>query len=229
MIFELQLRPIKHKTCRESWNLVIMTMMGFLYPWNSHFMGESLSQNPETRWTNLLYSFLPKYFNVFATTSCWWKALGICDEDIGLIFSMRLDGRKEIQLKKSAWSIFIQISKPASYPLSRRIIKFVKQTLTKFSCIFNMKFDIFARNWKFKKLQTIWWKVKYKLPKTGSRMTFIPHFHPLLMKTFNQVWANQSGFLDVWKGDWALRLSGKWFQMWRPKGLKYSYAFISKC
>ena len=44
---------------------------------------------------------------------------------LGLISSMRLDGRKDIQSLKSAWSIFATL-----YPLKRGIIKEVKRTHT---------------------------------------------------------------------------------------------------
>ena len=32
--------------------------------------------------------------------------------------------------------------------------------------------------------EIIWQKKKNKLPKTGIKMRFIPHFYPLLMKKF---------------------------------------------
>ena len=66
----------------------------------------------------------------------------------------------------------------------------VKQTLTKLSCIFNMKFSIQARSSTLTKLKTILQKIKYKLPKTGSKMIFIRHFYRLLMKTSTQVQAS---------------------------------------
>ena len=80
----------------------------------------------------------------------------------------------------------------------------VKQ-ISQLSCIFNMKFNILARSSKFKRIQTIRQKIKYNLPNTGRKMTFIPHFYPLLMKTFPWVWLSKSfrGFLNIWKDDWA--------------------------
>ena len=47
---------------------------------------------------------------------------------LGLISSVRLDGRKDIQSVKTAWSIGVQSLKPVSYPLSRVMIKDVKRT-----------------------------------------------------------------------------------------------------
>ena len=53
----------------------------------------------------------------------------------------------------------------------------------------NMKFKIRVTDnmTKYKiqatKTGSIWQNIKYKLPKTGSKMSFIPHFYSLLMKT----------------------------------------------
>ena len=49
---------------------------------------------------------------------------------LGLISSMRLDDRKDIQYVKPAWSECIQSFKPASFSLSRGMIKDVKHTHT---------------------------------------------------------------------------------------------------
>ena len=66
--------------------------------------------------------------------------------ELGMISSVRLGGRKEVQLKKSAWSICIQSLKLASYSLLRGIMIDVKQTLTQSSCVFNMKFNILSKS-----------------------------------------------------------------------------------
>ena len=49
---------------------------------------------------------------------------------LGLVLSMRLDGRSDIQSAKFAWSVCIQSLNPHLPPLSRRIIKVLKQTYT---------------------------------------------------------------------------------------------------
>ena len=72
--------------------------------------------------------------------------------------SMRIDGRKDIQLAQSAWSIYIQRLKLASYPLSREM---------------NMKYNILARSWKFKKRTD--GMAKYKITATKNRKYFA-HF-----------------------------------------------------
>ena len=45
-------------------------------------------------------------------------------------------------------------------------------------------------SWKFKKLQLVWENIKYKLPKTGTKVTFIPYFNPPLMNTPSLVRTN---------------------------------------
>ena len=70
---------------------------------------------------------------------------------------------------------------------------------------------MWKRSWKFKKLQKIYQKIKYKLPKADSKMT-------LFLPTCNEnMHADSSysveGFLDVWKDDWAIRITSKWFQL----------------
>ena len=69
--------------------------------------------------------FIPKSFCLSAI-SCWRKALGICAEAFGLgvIFSVRLDGSKDIQFSKIGWiSFYVQSLKPVSFLLYKRIIK----------------------------------------------------------------------------------------------------------
>ena len=53
------------------------------------------------------------------------RALGL-----GLVLSMRLDGRKDIQYAKLALSIHIQSLEPVPYLIFRGIVKDVKQTPT---------------------------------------------------------------------------------------------------
>ena len=47
VIFGLPQYPINHKSCRESWNLVLM-ILGDTFTHDSHFMGKSFSPHPET-------------------------------------------------------------------------------------------------------------------------------------------------------------------------------------
>ena len=83
MIFKLQLCPINHKTCRGSWNFIIMTWEGFLYPCNSHILTKSLSQCPKIILIIFYVKvFIPKHFVVFPAAACWLKALGIWIEGL---------------------------------------------------------------------------------------------------------------------------------------------------
>ena len=78
------------------------------------------------------------YLNIFLPFHLFhvdFKALGICVKgswikQTKLIFSTRLDGRKDFQFLQSAWSICSQTSQPTSYTISKRLIKDVKRTPT---------------------------------------------------------------------------------------------------
>ena len=151
VIFGFQLFPIDHQICRRSWNLVIMTLKGFS-PHAVYIFWGKLSQNPETRLSILLYiAFLPKYFVIVPAISSWLNTLDIWDERV----SIWVDSLYEVRWQKGHSTL-----KPASvisiwslsfvpYPNSREIIRDVKQTLTRFSCIFNIKFIILSRRWNF--------------------------------------------------------------------------------
>ena len=75
-----------------------------------------------------------------------------------------------------------------------------------------------AGSWKSKKLQTIPQNIKHKLSKICCEITSITHFYPILMNKYpSSPGQSFGGFLDVWKDDSALRVSGKCFQIWRPE------------
>ena len=122
-----------------------------------------------------------KHDFVSLATPCWLKAIIIVLKTYGsrLIFFMRLDGRKTIQLLKPAWSICIQSLNPTSYPLLREITVNIKRNhwLNIHTYSMNMKFNILFRIWKCKLLHTIWQSKKYKLPKMGSKMTLFIHLN----------------------------------------------------
>ena len=67
---------------------------------------------------------------VFSAISCWWKRLALRAYGSGLISSMKLDDRKSLQSVKPTKSICVQSLKSAFCPLSRRIMKDVKQIHT---------------------------------------------------------------------------------------------------
>ena len=133
-------------------------------------MGKGLSQHDETRLIILL------------NNKGWLKVLGICGlgkYGLGLIFSIRLNGRKGIQPIKSAWSICSHSLKDCVVlPLEENnkgnnmnihpILKHIQYEIQHFGLI--------VENLKNYRL-----KIKHKLPKTGSKMTFISHVYLLLM------------------------------------------------
>ena len=75
---ELQLNPINHKTCRGSWNLVLMTLGDATHI----FLERCLLQHPETRLNILLYQNIYFYFIVFPAILSWLNDLSICTEGL---------------------------------------------------------------------------------------------------------------------------------------------------
>ena len=127
---------------------------------------------------------------VFAVILCWLKSIGVYDKDFWIktdfLFEVRWYGGNPTQ-KISLVNMYLELKFGILSPLQGN----KKRRKTNINPIWhswyyqsNTIFSILARSCKFKKSEAISQKIKYRLPKTGSKITFVPHFYPCLMDAY---------------------------------------------
>ena len=125
---------------QQTWNLPTLWNMTLLYFFYNSVLVHLIHPTYEILSSCHLYlnqSIYTYTISVFLVISCWSKALGIWTEasGLGLISSMRLNGRKAMQSIKQAWPILHSVLQTLILHLLKGTNKVCKTHLDLLGCL----------------------------------------------------------------------------------------------